>query len=366
MEIDLDQVRRNVFQLKEKIPESCKIAAVVKANAYGHGAVEIAKEVVGCGVDILAVSSVQEGIELRVSGIKKASIYLLSPSLTEQIDDVFRFDLTPSISSIEQACELSKKATERKGRIKINIKVDTGLSRFGVDYKEISPFLRGLLNLKNIEIEGIYTHFATAEEGDNEFLREQLSRFVEVLGKAEEMGVNIPFKHAAGSAAIACLPESYFNMVRPGLLLLGIYPSPQLKRDMDLKPVMSFKTKVILLRKVWKGTSVGYGRTYIAKRDTHIAVCSLGYSDGYPRVLSNRGEVLINHRRFPIVGKICLNEMAVEVGNNSNVRVGDEVTVIGRSGQEEITVQELARKAETVVDEICMVSSRVPRIYLKA
>jgi len=365
VEIDLDQVRSNVLQIKKGIPEYCKIAAVVKANAYGHGAVEIAKEVIGCGAEVLAVSSVEEGIELRLSGIKQTPIYLLSPFVTEQIDDVFHFDLTPSISNIEQACDLSKKGSESGRSIKINIKVDTGLGRFGVDYNEVVSLLAELSKFKNLKIEGVYTHFATAEEGDNEFLRKQLSRFIEVLGKIEEMGVSIPLKHAAGSAAIACLPESYFNMIRPGLLLLGIYPSDELKQDMDLKPVMSFKTRVILVRKVWREMSVGYGRTYIAKRNTHIAICPLGYSDGYPRILSNRGEVIINQRRFPIVGTICLNNMMIEVENNSNVGIGDEVTVIGRSGQEEITVQELARKAETVVDEICMINPRVPRIYFK-
>lgn len=364
VEVDLDRLQKNVLQIRKKIPEFCKIAAVVKANAYGHGAVEIAKEVVGCGVEVLAVSSVAEGIELRRSGLE-VSIYLLSSVTTEQIDDVFRFDFIPSVSNMEQVCELSEKATERGGRVKINVKVDTGLSRFGVDYKEMVPFLRELLKLKSIEIEGIYTHFATADEGDIAFLHKQLSRFTKVLKEVAEMGVNVPFKHAAGSSATAYLPESHFNMIRPGLLLLGIPYSQQLQREMDLKPVMSFKTKVILLRKIGKGVSVGYGRTYIAQKDTQIAICPVGFSDGYPRTLSNRGEVLINHRRFPIVGKIALNNMTIEVGNNSNVRVGDEVTLIGRSGQDEITVQELATKAELIVDEICMINPRVPRIYLK-
>jgi len=366
VEVDLDLVRRNVLEIRKWIPQFCKIAAVVKANAYGHGAVEIGKELIGCGIEVLAVAYVEEGIELRLSGIKQATpIYLLSSFTTEQIDDILRFNLTPSISNIEQARILVKEAYKRGERIKINVKVDTGLSRFGVDYDEAGPFLEELSKLENVEIEGIYTQFATAGEGDNEFLREQLSRFKKVLETAEKMGVKFRFKHAAGSDALACLPESYFNMVRSGLLPLGIYSLHQPKRDMDLKPVMSFKTRVVLLRKIRKGASVGYGRTYIAEKDTAIAVCSVGYSDGYPRILSNRAEVLIGHRRYPVAGEISLNAMMIEVGENSNVRIGDEVTLIGRYGHEEITVQELASKAETSVDEICMINPRVPRVYIK-
>lgn len=366
VEIDLDQIQKNILEIKEKIPEGCKITAVLKANAYGHGAVKVAREAISCGIDTLAISIPEEGIELRNSGIKNAAIYLLSPITPEQIDYVFDFNLVPSISNIEQANLLSQEAAKRGLTININIKVDTGLGRFGIYYDDIAPFLKSLIKLTNLKIEGIYTHFATAEEGDNEFLREQLSRFEKVLAVLEATGINVPLRHTAGSAAIASLPESYFDMVRPGLLLLGIYPSKQLKRDMNLKPALSFKTMVSLVKKVKKGSSVGYGRTYIAKKDTYIALCPLGFADGYPRSLSNRAEVLINGHRFPIIGKICLNNIMVEIGNNNNIHEGDEVILIGKSGHEEITIEELAYKAGTIVDEICLINPRVPRNYLSS
>lgn len=364
MEVDLDQVRGNILQVKEKLPRGCKIAAVVKGNAYGHGAIGIAREAVNCGIDVLAVGTVMEGVELRLSGIKTPSIYLLSSHLKEQADDIFQFNLIPSISNIEQAKELSEQAGNMGRRTKINIKVDTGLTRFGFDYMEI-PSILTVLKLPNIDIEGIYTHFATAEKGNNEFLQEQLLRFREVLKKVEERGFSIPFRHAAGSSATAFLPESHFNMVRPGLLLLGIYPNDQFKQYIDLKPVMSLKTRVVFIRNIRKDVSVGYDRSYDSKEDTRLAVLSLGFSDGYPRPLSNRGEVLIRHHRFPIVGLISLNNIIVDIGNDSDVQVGDEAVLIGRSGQEEITLQELASKAKTIVDEICMINPRVPRIYIK-
>ncbi len=364
MEVDLDQVKKNILQVKEKLPRGCKIAAVVKGNAYGHGAIGIAREVVNCGIDVLAVGTVMEGIELRLSGIRTPSIYLLSSHIKEQADDIFQFNLIPSISNIEQAKELSEQAGNMGRRIKINIKVDTGLTRFGFDYMEM-PSILTVLKLPNIDVEGIYTHFATAEEGNNEFLQEQLLRFREVLKKVEEGGFSIPFRHAAGSSATAFLPESHFNMVRPGLLLLGIYPNDQFKQYIDLKPVMSLKTRVVFIRNIRKDVSVGYDRSYVSKEDTHLAVLSLGFSDGYPRPLSNRGEVLIRHHRFPIVGLISLNNIIVDIGNDSDVQVGDEVVLIGRSGQEEITLQELASKAKTIVDEICMINPRVPHIYVK-
>lgn len=361
-EIDLDALTHNYNQVKGIVGRDVAVAPVVKADAYGHGAVMVSTRLERAGADMFAVAFIEEGIELREAGIK-APILLIGATLPDDSEYIMRWNLTPVVFNIEQidALDISAKRSDR--RVKVHIKVDTGMGRLGLPPEDLPRFVKEILERKNIIIEGIMTHFAEADIEDMEFAIRQLKIFKEALDKLKLNRFDPPIVHAANSAAIICLNEAHFNMVRPGLMLYGSYPSDK-AGDISLKRVMSLRSKVVQVKRTPAGRSIGYGRSFTTKRDSLIATVPIGYADGYSRRLSNRGRVIIKGKIAPIVGNVCMDMTLVDVTDHQKVCVGDEVVLIGRQGDEAVTVEDLARLTGTIPYEILScIGKRVPRAY---
>ncbi|HIC93204.1 MAG TPA: alanine racemase, partial [Anaerolineae bacterium] len=291
-EIDLDAIAHNVRQLKRHIGERVKLMAVVKANAYGHGAVPVARTALESGAERLAVNRVVEGIELRRAGIA-APILVLGYFPPWEAEAVVRHGLIPTVTEREVASALAEAAGRLGKAVPIHIKVDTGMGRFGLLPEEVVDFVQGLADFPNLHLEGLYTHFAAADEADKSYTRRQFGIFLDVLKRLEEAGVEVPIRHAANSAATLDLPETHLDMVRCGIAIYGLYPSAEVSRSVPLRPAMSLKSRVARLRTLPAGSCISYGCTYITSSPTRVALVPVGYGDGYHRLLSNRGQVLI-------------------------------------------------------------------------
>ena len=372
-EIDLGAISHNLHQIKNRVePNGARVLAVVKDNAYGHGAVEVARTAASVPVDMLGVATVEEAVELRRAGID-LPILVLCCVLPGQVGEIVWHDITQTVCDLSICEALSKAADRSDKQAKVHIKVDTGMGRIGVRYDEVADFAKSIVQLPRLAIEGIFTHFASAET-DEAFTNLQLERFSSVISHLDSMGIHIPLRHAANSAAVLGLPASYsgsagvpsassLNIVRPGLTIYGLYPSGS-PREIDLKPALSLKTRVVYLKEVPAGWSISYGRTYITEEPTVVATLAIGYGHGYNRRLSNNGEALIRGVRAPIIGTVCMDQCLCDVTHIPDVSIGDEVVLIGRQEDEEITADEVAQKAGTISYEIlCAISAGVPRIY---
>ncbi len=338
--------------------------AVVKADAYGHGALTVASELAGLGCPSFAVALASEGAALRESGIT-APILVLGGIFSGDCEIIFSHKLTPVIHNIESALLIQKEA-EAKGLVKpVHLKIDTGMSRIGIMPSEAHSFFERLKGLTNIRLDGLLSHFAEADVPESPFSASQLKAFQETTALAQRLGFNVKYLHMANSAAMVRMKEAHFNFVRPGIMLYGSYPAKDLAQKVCLKPVMELKTGVLQLKRLPAGSPVSYGRTFVTKRDSLVATLPVGYGDGLPRTLSGRGHVLIRGARAPIIGLICMDLTICDVTDIKGVSVDDEVTIIGRQGNEEITASELAGLTGTISYEIfCNISKRVPRIYL--
>lgn len=362
-EISLQKIQNNFYNLKKKIGPHVKVLGIVKANAYGHGLVEVSRALEKFGVDYLGVGFLEEGLILRQNGIL-APILVLGGVLGEQVQHFLANNLEITVSSIELAKKIDTEVQNHYlKKAKIHLKIDTGMERIGVHYSNATKFIEEVLKLKHIEIVGIYSHLATAESKDKSFAHLQLERFESVINYVEKNNIHIPFKHIANSSAILDLPESYYNMVRPGILLYGLYPSDEVSKSIPVEPVLSIKSKIVFLKTVEANTSISYGRKYFTKTRTRIATIPIGYGDGYSRMLTNNAEVIISGKRFNVVGAICMDQIMVDI-KDENFHVGDEVTLVGRDGNEYISIWDIAKKIGTNAYEVlCGISSRVPRIY---
>jgi alanine racemase len=362
-EVDLGALAYNYHQLRQLVPPSIKFLAVVKADAYGHGAIPVSKRLEELGTDFLGVATIKEGIELRNGGITKP-ILVLSGIYQEEVADVLAYYLTPIVYRLEIAEALSATARKKGKKIPVHIKVDTGMGRIGVFFEDVPAFVNRLREFENIKIEGIASHFSTADEENSSFTNEQLQRFTRTLEEMKKLDIDPPFCHIANSAALVNLPATYFTLVRPGIMLYGSYPSSSLKDKISLRPVMSWKSLIADLKKVPEGYPISYGRTFITQRPSLIAAIPVGYADGYNRLLSNCGEVLIKGVRSPVVGRVCMDWTMVDVTDVAGVEVGDEVVLMGSQLGQEITPEELGGRIGTIPYEIlCSVGKRVPRIY---
>lgn len=365
-EVNLDALVHNFNEIKRKVGPEVGIIAIVKAEGYGHGMVQVSKVLQAEGADYFGVTSPQEAFLLREKGIE-SPILILGPTMLEEASGIVEKNITQTICTREIALALAEECKRLKKRLKVHIELDTGMGRTGVPYQRALKLIAEVVKIPELKVEGIFTHFSTADEEDKSFAQAQIERFKGVLEKLEEDKIAIPLKHAANSAGVLNFPESYFNMVRPGLALYGIYPSEYVSRSLNLHPVMSLKSKVIYLKRVLKGATISYGKTYVANKDTTIAILPIGYEDGYNRLLSNEGKILINGQRVRIAGRVCMDQTIIDVGEISDVKVGDKVVLIGEQGKEKITVEEIAKEIDTVPHEVvCRIAERVPRIYLKS
>lgn len=364
-EIDLDAIAHNVKGLKKHIGDKTELMAVVKANAYGHGAAQVAKVALESGASRLAVNRVIEGLELRRAGID-SPILLLGYATPEEAGSIVRSNLTPTVNTKELAFALSNESVAKGKETPVHVKVDTGLGRFGLLPWEVEDFVRELIKLPGIFLEGIWTHFAAADEEDKSYTYRQFNLYLEVVRKLEEEGISFPIHHVANSAATLDLPEMHLDMVRCGITIYGLYPSKDVSRSVQLRPAMSLKARVARLRTLPEGSSISYGRTYITTKPTPVALVPFGYGDGYHRLLSNRGEVLVRGKRAPVIGRVCMDQFAVDVSGIEGVKEGEEVVIIGKQGDEEITVEDVASWAQTINYEVVTaIAARVPRVYLK-
>ena len=364
VEVDLLAIAENLATIRQKVGPR-KIMGTVKANAYGHGLVEVARFLEAKGVDMLGVSILDEAADLRQAGIQ-TPILIMGTILPEEADRALELDVVPTLNSLKIAKSLAEAARKRGRVIRAHVKIDTGMGRFGELPQAAIDYVGRLGALKYLEIEGIYTHFPIADEQNDPFTRRQIETFKGVIDQLTDRGFHIPIQHAANSSAILNYPESYFTMIRPGDTLYGLYPSRKVDKSLLLKPALSWKSKVLTLKQVPKGWSISYGRTYITPTEKRIAIIPVGYADGYNRHFSNKGHVLIRGRRAPIIGLVCMDQFMVDVTDIPDVTVGDEVVLIGKQGKEKITADDLARQLGTINYEIiCGIAHRVPRVYNK-
>ena len=360
-EVDLDAIAANIAGLRQRIGDSPELLAVVKANGYGHGAVPVARTALEAGAQRLGVACLDEAVQLRRTGIN-APMVILGHTPVWEAERLVEYKVTPTVDTKQLALAVARLSTERGIVTPVHLKVETGMNRFGMPPNEVVDFAQFLRTLPGLNVEGLYTHFAMADEADKTFTRQQFKLF---LSAAERLPW-IPCRHVANSAAVLDEPQMCLDMVRPGISLYGCYPSSQVSHSVQLKPALSLKSRVVRLHDLAPGDVVSYGGTWVAQKSTRIALVPCGYADGLPRVLSNRGSVLIRAQRAPIVGRICMDQFVVDVGHLSGVALGDEVIIIGRQGEGQITVEEVASLASTINYEIlCGISPRVPRVYRK-
>jgi alanine racemase len=361
-EIDLRALAFNYRQLRKKIPRGVKILAVVKADAYGHGALPVSLKLEEMGADYLGVAIPEEGVELRRGGVK-TPILIFGGIFQEDADEVIRYGLTPVVFDAESLKRLSKAAKKGRRKARVHIKVDTGMGRLGVPVDHFPAFLRELRRYPDIEIEGLLSHFSMTE-GEEDYTASQWKRYQEALNLARAMGISARYLHMASSATLTAFPSYSGNLVRPGIMLYGSYPSPGFERLIALKPVLTLKTRIHFLKSVPTGARISYGGTFVTQRESLIATLPIGYADGYSTRLSNRGEVLIGGKRVPVVGKVCMDLIMADVTDIPGVSKGDEVILIGRQRKERITADEVATKIGSIPYEVlCLIGKRVPRIY---
>jgi alanine racemase len=361
-EVDLTALAFNYRQIKKRIPKGVKLLAVVKADAYGHGAIPVSLKLEKLGVEYLGVAISEEGAELRKGGVN-APILVLGGIFGREVDQIFRYRLTPVVFRTDSLTLLSKEAERRRRKVKVHLKVDTGMGRLGVPLKLWPDFLKQVRRSPKIEIEGILSHFSMTDE-ERDFTQNQWEAFQQAVVIAQEMGISCRYLHMASSATLTAFPAYSARLVRPGIMLYGSYPSPAFQAVVPLRPVMTLKTRIHFLKSVPPGTRISYGGTFATTRESLIATLPIGYADGYSRHLSNRGEVLIHGKRTPIVGKVCMDFIMVDVTDIPGASVGDEVVLIGKQGRGRITVEEIAEKIGSISYEVlCAIGKRVPRIY---
>jgi alanine racemase len=369
VEIDLDAIAYNCRQVKKWIGEKTELMAVVKGNAYGHGAVMVSKTALENGATRLAVARVDEGIQLRKAGVE-APILVLGYVPVDEMEEVVRWRITPPIIHWHTAQAVSELSSSQGVVTPVHVKVETGLGRFGLLPDEVMDFVKRLITLPSIRLEGLYTHFAVADEQSEDskaYTRKQFETYMKVVGDLEEAGISIPIRHVCNSPATLDFPEAHLDMVRPGTAIYGhYYPDQVPPYSVHLRPAISLKTRVGRIRTLPAGSSIGYGRTYITTRPTTVALLPIGFGDGYSRRLSNKGLVLIRGKRAPIVGRVCMDQAIVDVSAIPDVQLDDEVVLFGRQNGEEITTYEVGSLMDSnFAVVITAIAARVPRVYLK-
>lgn len=365
VEVDLDALDWNIGRVRDLAPDGVRILLVVKADAYGHGAVRISQQAADCGVDMLGVATLDEGRELRGAGIE-LPILILSPVLREELDEVLENELAVSASSVEFAKAASAEAVRRGTTCRMHVEVDTGMGRAGLSSASAVEEIKQMVAMEGLDLEGIFTHFP-ASDVDSDYTGEQIGSFTAILDELSDAGIRFEYVHTANSAAIVNFPASHFNMIRPGLLVYGHAPSLTLKDKVDVRPVLSFKSRLLLVRETPAGSSVSYGRTFIAPSDMTIGVIAAGYGHGMSHRVSNRGEVLFRGTSVPIVGRVTMDMTMIDLSGFENPVSGEEVVIFGCQGEGELSVDDVAGWDGSLNYEVlCRISKRVVRIYMKS
>ena len=363
VEVDLSVLKENFKQIKKYVG-NVKIMPVLKANAYGHGLVRIAQFYSEMKADYLGVAVVEEGILLREKGIK-LPILVLGGIWGNQIPLFLKHDLTITASSIDKLKQIDETAEQMKIKAKVHLKIDTGMERLGVHYYNAEKFLEAAYKCKNLKIEGIFSHFANSESKDLTYSKLQLERFNEVLSYFGKHSIEPPLRHISNSGGILQLPEANFDMVRPGIMLFGVYPSKEVKRTIEIKPALTWKSLVVYFKVIKPNHPVGYGSTWQTDHNVRAVTVPVGYGDGYLRSMFNKAEVIINGERYPVVGTISMDQIIVNLEQGSAYN-GDEVILLGSDGKNSITCEEMAEWAGTIPYEILTnINTRVPRVYKK-
>lgn len=361
VEVDLDRIAENFRAIRARVAPA-RMMPILKANAYGHGLLPLARAFVSLGADALGVAMLEEGILLRQSGIV-TPILVMGAILENQIPLFLRHDLTLTASSIDKLRQIEEAAAACGRRARVHLKIDTGMERIGVHHYSADGFLEESSRCRHVDVEGIYSHFASADSADLAPARIQLERFLDVLRFYERRGVAMPLRHIANSGAVLQLPESFLDMVRPGILLYGVYPTPEAARTVAVRPALSWRSRVAYFKVVKPGSPVSYGGTWQADHMVRTVTVPVGYGDGYFRALSHRAQVLLHGKRYPVVGTVCMDQIVVNIEWASAYN-GDEVVLIGEQCGGSITVEEVADWAGTIPYEVLTnINTRVPRIH---
>jgi len=367
-EIDLAALKHNYQLIRSSIPSQTEILAVVKADAYGHGFMDISRELELFGVNAFGVAFLAEGIQLRKSGSDKP-ILLLGGIYPGQERKCIGFNLSTTVFTLEQAQALNQAASGKLfRRAQLHLKIDTGMGRSGVWVDDAVPFIEKVLEMRHLEVDGVMTHFSSADDpGSDAYTLGQIDSFENLLKELKSRGHSFRYIHAGNTAALVRFPQTHYNMVRPGLGIYGMYPSEAVRSLVYLEQVITFSTKISQIKEHPPGRCISYNRRYVTSRNSRIATLYVGYNDGYPRFQSNVGQVLINGRRVPVVGTVCMDTIMVDVTDIPEVKVGDEAVLIGRQGDEEILADEIAANGQTINYEIvCKISPRVTRIFVQS
>lgn len=367
-EINLTNLDYNIKSIKKKVEDTTEIIGIIKADGYGHGSVEVAKVLKKNGIKTFGVATLAEAIKLREAGITEAIVMLgLTPDMYS--DTIVQYNITPVVCNLENARAISSSAKAAGKTVSGFIAIDTGMGRIGYlpDDSETIPQIKQIEQLSNFRIKGLFSHFATADAADKSYARKQEARFLDFYDKAVKAGISIPMKTLANSAALMELPSVHYDAVRPGIVLYGCYPSSEVDQDqLSIKPVMSIKANIVLLKKVPKGTTISYGQKYTAMKDSLIATLALGYADGFPRPYSSKGQVIVNGVMCPIAGNICMDQCMIDVTNVPQVKVGDEVIIMGSDGKNTILADNIGAITGTINYEIvCAFGQRLPKVYVK-
>ena len=363
IEVDLDAIRHNVQGIRALVGPDCRTMAVVKSQAYGHGAVAVARTALEAGATWLGVARVREAVQLREAGLH-APILLLGPIVEAEVETIVDLALRPTVVDGEQARLISRSAVAAGRAVPVHVKLDTGLGRYGAPFHVVRRLLHDISRLPGLQLEGLYSHFATADDPDGAFARSQLDAFTAAQAALEAEGFHFPLVHMAASAAILGVAGSHMDVVRLGLSLYGLYPSPHLAARLELRPALSLHSRVARVFRLEPGQSVGYGRTFVAARPVVAALIPVGYADGLPRSHSNRGYILVNGRRAPLIGRVSMDQCVVDVTDCGPVQEGDPAVIIGRQADQVIGCDEFAERSGTISYEVLTsLGYRVPRVY---
>lgn len=363
IEVNLNAIGHNLSQVRSLVGPDVKIMGVVKANAYGHGMVEVARYLETQNIDMLGVAFVQEAIVLRRAGITQP-ILVFYGALENEFHHYAEHDLHMTVSSYDNALALNQFLDQSGATLNVHLKTDTGMGRIGVQHDAAPALAEQITRLPRLRLAGVYSHLATSEGGDDLYVELQLERFYAVIEDLKERGIETEYIHLANSGGIMNYPDSHFTIVRPGIMLYGYPPGERIPGSITLKQPLSLKSITGFIKEVGTNVSISYGRKFTTTKPTRIGTIPLGYGDGYNRLLSNKSSVLIRGKRYPVVGTVCMDQIMVDLGMDNTISVGDEVTLIGRHGSDAITASELARYTGTISYEVlCALSARIPRIY---